>query len=51
MQKGLEEDLCICESGMYIGEGWHGGLTREEWTIKYNYTIQALEEFQTLKYE
>ena len=44
----IMEDLCHCESGMYIGEGYHGGMTREEWKNKKEYLEKVLNELKSL---
>ncbi len=41
------EILCDCESGMILGENWHGGMTREEWQARKQYMEKVLHELKT----
>jgi hypothetical protein len=41
-KESILESLTVASSGMYIGEGFHGGMTREEWTSRYNYLNNIL---------
>ena len=40
------ENLRHCESGMYIGENYHGGMSREEWKSNYDYYKVVLKELE-----
>jgi hypothetical protein len=41
LKDSVLQDLCHSESGMYIGEGYHGGNSREEWTYINETLIKA----------
>ena len=47
-KNSVMEDLCHCESGMYIGEGYHGGMTRKEWKNEKEYLLKVLTELEKL---
>jgi hypothetical protein len=47
----INNEIGESKSGMYIGEGWHGGCTREEWKEINMYLIRAQNIIDTLKYE
>ena len=44
VRKTCNEILCDCESGMVLGENWHGGMTQEEWKIRKEYIEKVLSE-------
>ena len=44
----LNEILCDCESGMALGENWHGGMSRDEWKHRKEYIETVLKEMDTL---
>ena len=46
--KTCKEILCDCESGMVLGENWHGGMTREEWSKRKLYIGQVLNELSSV---
>lgn len=45
-EKTCNEILCDCESGMVLGENWHGGMTREEWKSRKHYIEKVLHELK-----
>ena len=45
-RKTCNELLCDCESGMVLGENWHGGMTREEWKTRKEYIEKVLSELR-----
>ena len=36
-RNGITDELIECETGMCLGEGWHGGLTHEQWKQRRDY--------------
>ena len=43
-KKNLEESIFMCDTGECLGEGWHGGLTGEEWKKRGEYYRKCLQE-------
>ena len=48
MKKYCEEVLNDCETGMVLGENWHGGMTKEEWKLRKQYIEKVLSELNTI---
>ena len=43
-RKNLEESIFMCDTGECLGEGWHGGMTREKWNKRGEYYRKCLRE-------
>jgi len=43
-RKNLETSIFECQTGECIGEGWHGGMSSEEWKKRRQYYEQCLLE-------
>ena len=43
-RKYLDEELVTCESGICLGEGWHGGMTSEQWSSRKCYIERVIQE-------
>jgi hypothetical protein len=43
-KESVEQDLYHAESGMYIGVGYHGGMTHEEWKSEHDRLRLILHE-------
>jgi len=39
-----EESLTLCETGIVLGENWHGGMSQEEWNSQKQYIEKILFE-------
>jgi hypothetical protein len=44
VKKWCRKMLQDCETGIALGEGWHGGMTREEWKNEKKYIKKILME-------
>lgn len=49
IRNDLTEQLIHACSGEYIGKGYHGGLTSEEWRIRRIYLEQCLAELDNVE--